>query len=760
SLDGGSGIDIADYSASGSGVTVNLDGSASAGGDAAGDTLTSIERVIGSAFADTLNGSVANETLEGGAGDDILNGGAGNDTLVGGADNDTLIGGAGADSLDGGSGIDIADYSASSAGVNVNMDGTISTGGDAAGDTLTSIEQVTGSAFADTLSGTGGVDTINGGGGDDVVIGGAGADNLDGGADVDTLDYSASGAGVTINLASNSAAGGDAAGDIISNFENVTGSTSADNLVGNGGSNVLTGGAGDDILNGGAGDDSLIGGADDDTLIGGAGADSLDGGSGIDIADYSASGSGVTVNLDGSASAGGDAAGDTLTSIERVIGSAFADTLNGSVANETLEGGAGDDILNGGAGNDTLVGGADNDTLIGGAGADSLDGGSGIDIADYSASSAGVNVNMDGTISTGGDAAGDTLTSIEQVTGSAFADTLSGTGGVDTINGGGGDDVVIGGAGADNLDGGADVDTLDYSASGAGVTINLASNSAAGGDAAGDIISNFENVTGSTSADNLVGNGGSNVLTGGAGDDILNGGAGNDTLVGGADDDTLIGGAGADSLDGGSGIDIADYSASGSGVTVNLDGSASAGGDAAGDTLTSIETVLGSSFNDTLNGTGAAETLNGGAGNDIITGGGGSDVLIGGAGNDSFLVGGPALNLGGFSLDGGDDTDTVTISGAGTIDNEVNLDAVLSDVEIIDFTGAGVNADLNLSAADIQGMTDGSNILEFDFDGGDSVSITDPVANWTETTIGSTTTYDIYTDATQTVQMAQLIVNS
>ena len=44
--------------------------------------------------------------------------------------------------------------------------------------------------------------------------------------------------------------------------------------------------------------------------LGGAGADVLQGGGGTDTADYSASASGVTVYLDGSSSAGGDAAGD------------------------------------------------------------------------------------------------------------------------------------------------------------------------------------------------------------------------------------------------------------------------------------------------------------------------------------------------------------------------------------------------------------------------------------------------------------------
>jgi Ca2+-binding RTX toxin-like protein len=66
-------------------------------GDAQGDTLISIERVVGSSLRDILSGSTGNDRLEGGAGDDVLAGRSGNDVLIGGAGNDTLIGGAGND---------------------------------------------------------------------------------------------------------------------------------------------------------------------------------------------------------------------------------------------------------------------------------------------------------------------------------------------------------------------------------------------------------------------------------------------------------------------------------------------------------------------------------------------------------------------------------------------------------------------------------------------------------------------------------------
>ena len=79
-----------------------------------------------------------------------------------------------------------------------------------------------------TINGGEGADTITGGGGDEIIEGGAGGDVLDGGAGTnDTLSYEHSAAGVTVDLSGQSFAdpsGGDAAGDTISNFENVIGS--------------------------------------------------------------------------------------------------------------------------------------------------------------------------------------------------------------------------------------------------------------------------------------------------------------------------------------------------------------------------------------------------------------------------------------------------------------------------------------------------------------------------------------------------------
>ena len=110
-------------------------------------------------------------------------------------------------------------------------------------------------------------------------------------------------------------------------------------------------------------------------------------------------------------------------------------------------------------------------------------------------------------------------------------DLVFGFGGNDTINGGKGDDMIEGGAGADHLDGGEGVNTISYSLSTTGVVVNLANSTAAGGDAAGDVISNFQNVVGSDHDDVLIGSSGSNVLFEEAGHNILVGGGGHDTFA-------------------------------------------------------------------------------------------------------------------------------------------------------------------------------------------------------------------------------------
>jgi Ca2+-binding RTX toxin-like protein len=465
------------------------------------------------------------------AANDWLAGGSLADKLSGFAGNDTLSGGAGADALDGGAGIDAASYAGSAAAVTVNLATGAASGGHAAGDTFTSIENLIGSAYADTLIGNAGNNLLAGGDGNDTLTGWTGADALNGGTGTDAASYAGSDAGVTVNLAAGTASGGHAAGDTFTSIENLVGSAHADALTGNAGNNALNGWLGNDTLLGGGGNDALAGGDGDDILTGGAGVDVLGGGAGLDAASYATSAAGVTINLLTGAATGGDAAGDTFAGIEDLIGSDHPDTLTGNAGDnwliggtggDTLYGGGGLDILDGDAGSDTLLGGDGADTLTGGAAGDTLDGGAGFDAASYGASSAGVMVNLATGAAAGGDADGDTLTGIEDLIGSDHADTLTGDAG---------DNWLTGGAGTDALHGGGGFDAASYVSSAAGVTVNLLTGTASGGDAAGDTLTDIEDLVGSDYGDTLTGDAGDNVLYGGLGDDVLTGGAWFDSFI-------------------------------------------------------------------------------------------------------------------------------------------------------------------------------------------------------------------------------------
>lgn len=243
-------------------------------------------------------------------------------------------------------------------------------------------------------------------------------------------------------------------------------------------------------------------------------------------------------------------------------------TIPQQPGDDTLAGGDGDDTLFGELGNDSLSGGAGNDRMFGGDGNDTLRGDGGNDL-------------------------------------------INGGLGTNQLFGGDGSDTIVGGTGADLIEGGAGLDFIDYSASGAGVSVNLSTNAVAGGDAANDTITGgIDGIIGSNWNDTLIGFDAqgadfTNVFFGGGGNDFLDGRGGNDSLYGGDGSDTIIGGTGADLIDGG-------------------------------------------------------------AGNDAIFAGAG-DTIFGGAGNDTFFLDPNAMGGGTITIDGGEadepNGDTLNLNG-------------------------------------------------------------------------------------------------
>ncbi|HYE50127.1 MAG TPA: hypothetical protein VEB20_11095 [Azospirillaceae bacterium] len=330
-------------------------------------------------------------------------------------------------------------------------------------------DTVIGTGLRDAMRGNAGADLLSARSGDDTLDGGAGADTLDGGLDDDSLS------------------GGD--GD--------------DRLQGNFGNDTLAGGAGADRLEGSYGSDHFIATGDGDTIVGGHFASAV----GSDTADYSAAASALTVELGdafetvstpdavnhdgtighsymiGSARLAGAATADTIININRVVGTAFADSFR-----DRNQAAGSDDVFVGGAGNDTMesltsgnAAASPGDRLEGGAGDDHYivggqffiavmptiveAAGQGTDTVVYR--QAGDHVLPDnaeiGRIEgiLGGSLTGNAAAN--RLSGDLGAERLGGGAGDDTLEGGAGDDTLTGGAGDDAIGGGLGSDTAVFS---------------------------------------------------------------------------------------------------------------------------------------------------------------------------------------------------------------------------------------------------------------------------------------------------------
>ncbi len=388
-LNGGNGVDIADYSEKSLAVVVTLNGATAVNVSVGGiveDSIRNIENIFGGLGRDTLTGDALSNVFRGGAGNDTLNGNSGSDTadysekssavavtlngsnsvsvrvggivedgirnienIVGGSGNDTFTGdslanvfkgGAGNDTLNGGTGIDTADYSDKTDAVRVTLNTSTAASvyvNEVVEDSVRNIENIIGGSAADTLTG----DSLA-----NVFKGGAGNDTLNGGTGVDTADYTDKTDAVRVTLNGSTTAivyVNENAQDSINNIENIIGGSGNDTLTGDSLGNSLTGGDGND------------------TLKGAGGVDTLNGGAGVDTADFSDQTAAVVATLNGSTQITvtiGGSSNDRLSNIENLIGGSGADTLTGDSLANILSGGNGADRLSGGAGNDVLNGGA------------------------------------------------------------------------------------------------------------------------------------------------------------------------------------------------------------------------------------------------------------------------------------------------------------------------------------------------------------------------------------------------------------------
>ena len=680
-LDGGLGEDTFDYSTWSNPVTLNL---AAGTVTALVGTFSSIEDLIGGSGNDILTGDGGNNVLTGGPGTDTLAGGAGNDTYCfgngWGSDNPVIeLTGAGTDTFD---------FSA----VTVSLTFTFSP------------NSLTISDGTNSITHTGGF-----------------MENLIGGLGIDTLDYSRISAAVTVNLGTGLASGPAIVNNTLSKIENIIGS---------------------------AYNDTLTGSDADNALVGGGGNDSLDGGAGFDTVDYSGSSASVNVNLSSGRGTGSAIGSDSLARIEKVIGSAFDDWFVGSGVNETFVGGSGLDTLDysnstatvnvdlalgsasgTGSGTDTLsgienlVGSAFDDWFVGSNVDNSINGGAGQDTIDYSGSSASVRVDLTIGRASGSATGTDTLLNIENITGSALNDWL------------------IGSALNNVIDGGLGIDTIDYSGSSAAVTVNLGTGNASGSTIASDTLSNIENIIGSAYNDSLTGSNADNVLLGGGGNDALDGGAGFDTVdysassafvnvnlssgiasgtgigtdsllrlekvIGSAYDDLFVGTGVNESFVGGLGRDTIDYSNSAAAVNVDLGQGIASGTGSGTDTLSSIENLVGSPFDDHLAGSSLDNRIDGGAGTDTIDYSGSTAFvtvnLSSGVASGSAIGTDSLLNI--ENITGSAYADLLT---GNALDNVIDGGA---GADTIDYSGSARAVSVNLGSGSASGLSIGSDTL-------------------------------------------------
>jgi Ca2+-binding RTX toxin-like protein len=255
-------------------------------------------------------------------------------------------------------------------------------------------------------------------------------------------------------------------------------------LLGGAGADVVVGSEGDDLISGQDGNDVALMGGGNDTFVWnrGDGNDTLEGQGGTDTLRFNGDFGAESIDI---AAIGGrvrllrDIANVTmsLNDVERIdiideFGSdkVIIDDLSSTdVALISVDAGLDDDLVDGSrlTASTTLFvqGGRGSDTLIGGAGSDT---------ASYARSTAAVNVNLATGAHSGGDAQGDVLTGIENLAGSANADTLTGNDVDNMLEGGAGADVLIGGAGEDTAVFNVDFNTVNVVFEGGKVFIESA----------------------------------------------------------------------------------------------------------------------------------------------------------------------------------------------------------------------------------------------------------------------------------------------
>ena len=199
-----------------------------------------------------------------------------------------------------------------------------------------------------------------------------------------------------------------------------------------------------------------------------------------------------------------------------------------------------------------------------------------------------------------------------------MGDLFHTTNGNDTVNAGGDSDWITDHGGADQYNGGAGgTDLVSYSAwrnkhwmATTGIVADLGAGTVTGPDGFVDRLTSIEGIRGTQFADILRGSAGNNFFVGGPGRDTIEGRGGNDTAF--------------------------YFWDQGGGINANLTTGVVRDGVGGRDRLTSIETVVGTRWDDVFVDAAGAQRFEGRDGADHFTFGKGNDTALGGEGADTF----------------------------------------------------------------------------------------------------------------------------
>jgi Ca2+-binding RTX toxin-like protein len=633
-IDGGSGSDFVSFAYTAKNIKLDLAITDAQDTNDGILTIKSIENIAGGAGDDTIYGN---------SDSNILSGGYGNDTLSGRGGNNILNGGMNGYELTLGAIINGTTYSFEIDGETISY---TANGTDTKATVLKELED----AFKGNVNITNSY-IVNDGEKlyleTNDTLGAISAITSVTESFIDIADYSINpynGIKVNLSLASGQVYdNGNGGSDTLIGIEEIRGSNYADTFVGSNGADTIRGGTGNDTFTGGSGNDTFYGEAGDDLFISsyndgdntyyGGTTDEINGDtidySGITNSEYKVVGDLSNSNISVYNSLDVLQKTDTIYNIENLTGGAGNDTLRGNTSKNTLKGGAGNDTLYVSEGGDRLFGEAGDDTFIFENGIDGsgavIDGGTTSqtngDTIDYSELTDGVALRLMGTsysgVTVGVSANHHTIRNINNIIGSQ------------------GDDVIEGDSTNNILDGHLGNNTISFENSGAKVVVNIGdevtiggitynANQATGSTIGTDTITNFQNIIGGSGDDTLIGNSSPNIIYGGIGQDFIFGGDGDDKLYGEDGNDIISGGKGNDTIDGGEGNDTVTY-IDASSVIVTLRGATygsgyvTYGAENFTDRLYSIENVIGSDGNDTIQGNEADNTLDGGLGNNTVS---------------------------------------------------------------------------------------------------------------------------------------------